>query len=136
MTRNEFCDLMAVAKERSGKTTNTISFDLRMQWTTLRKFEKGTNNSSMKKILEYLQVINAYIQIDKSVCINDYDNLVAWMINARKDRYSQRKLAEEIDVTYLTIANIERKATAMSLDIFLKIADVLGHQITIQNKSI
>lgn len=54
MNRTEFFNLLAAAKEKSGKSTNTVSFDLRMQWSTLRRFEKGGNNSNMKKIFGYM----------------------------------------------------------------------------------
>ena len=62
MNRTVFFNLLAIAKEKSGKSTNTVSFDLRMQWSTLRRFEKGNNNSNMQKIFDYLQVINSHIQ--------------------------------------------------------------------------
>lgn len=84
MNRTVFFNLLAIAKEKSGKSTNTVSFDLRMQWSTLRRFEKGNNNSNMQKIFDYLQVINSHIQIDKVVIYN-YENLLTWIIDARKN---------------------------------------------------
>ena len=133
MNRTEFFNLLAAAKEKSGKSTNTVSFDLRMQWSTLRRFEKGGNNSNMKKIFDYLQVINAYIQIGKVIIFN-YENLLAWLIDARKEHsLSQRALAKEIECAPSTIANIEREETIISIDTFLKIVDVLGYVIKIEN---
>lgn len=136
MNRIEFFNLLAVAKEKSGKSTNTVSFDLRMQWSTLRRFEKGGNNSNMKKIFDYLQVINAYIQIGK-VSIFNYENLLAWLIEARKiHSLSQRALAKEIECAPLTIANIERGETIISIDTFLKVVDALGYVINIEDNKI
>lgn len=133
MERQEFHNLMLAAKEASGKSTNTVSFDLRMQWSTLRRFEKGINNSNMKKVFEYLRVIDSCIVLNGSSKFSDYNRLIDWLIEYRSKQYSQRQLATQINVVYLTIANIERKATVMSLDTFLKIAEELGISINIQN---
>lgn len=135
MDRIEFCNLLVRAKEQSGKSTNTVSFDLRMQWSTLRRFEKGANNSNMKKVFEYMAVIDSCLHIvsdnsDKTIL--NYDDLINWIIKERKGKYTQRQLAEQIGCAYLTIANIERGATAVSVDTFLKIIDALGYTIKIE----
>ena len=133
MDRKEFCVLMAKAKQESGRGTSDISFDMKMLLPTLRRFEKGEHNFNLKKIMEYLQVINAHIQIDKNI-IADYENLLAWLVDIRKTHsLSQRALAKEIECAPLTIANIERKETIISIDTFLKIVDVLGCTINIEN---
>ena len=120
MDRKEFCVLMAKAKQESGRGTSDISFDMKMLLPTLRR-------------LEYLQVINAHIQIDKNI-IADYENLLAWLVDIRKTHsLSQRALAKEIECAPLTIANIERTETIISIDTFLKIVDVLGCTINIEN---
>ena len=67
MDRKEFCVLMAKAKQESGRGTSDISFDMKMLLPTLRRFEKGEHNFNLKKVMEYLQVINAHIQIDKNI---------------------------------------------------------------------
>lgn len=133
MDRKEFLNLMVAAKELSGKSTNTVSFDLRMQWSTLRRFEKGTNNSNMKKIFDYLRVIGFCLFLNNTEKLRNYDELVDWLVAFRTNKYSQRQLAEKIGVAYLTIANIERKATVMSLDTFLKIAEIGDVEIKILN---
>ena len=90
----------------------------------------------MKKIFDYLQVINAYIQIGK-VSIFNYENLLAWLIEARKiHSLSQRALAKEIECAPLTIANIERGETIISIDTFLKVVDALGYVINIEDNKI
>lgn len=133
MDRKTFFDLMVAAKEASGKSTNTVSFDLRMQWSTLRRFEKGTNNSNMKKIFDYLRVIDSCLLLNNTKKLHNYDELVDWLVTFRTNKYSQRQLADKIGVAYLTIANIERKATVMSLDTFLKITEIGDVEIKILN---
>lgn len=135
MNRIEFCTLLLKAKENSGKSTNTISFDLRMQWTTLRRLEKGEHNFNLKKVMEYLNVINSKLVLvlntKNDSCLN-YNDIVAWIKNARQDVFTQRQLANEIGSAHPTIANIERGTTVVSIDTFLKIVEVLGYELKIE----
>lgn len=133
MNRQEFHQLMANAKQKSGISTSVISFELKMLLPTLRRFEKGTNNSNMKKIFDYLRAIGFYLLLNNTEKLRNYDELVDWLVTFRANKYSQRQLAEKIGVAYLTIANIERKATVMSLDTFLKIAEIEEVEIKILN---
>lgn len=133
MDRIEFCNMLVAAKERSGKTTNTVSFDLRMQWTTLRRFEKGINNPSMNKVFEYLNVVNAALILDSKV-FTESKTLVEFIVNARTGKMSQRQLADAIGVSYVMVARVESGKSNLTLDVFLKIIDVLGYTVQIENK--
>lgn len=135
MNRLDFCALMAHAKQESGKTTSDISFSMKMLLPTLRRFEKGEHNFNLKKVMEYLSVLcmrMVLVSDTRSCQCVSYDEIVAWMKNARQGIVSQRQLAEQIGCAYLTIANIERGATAVSVDTFLKIIDALGYTIKIE----
>lgn len=133
MDRKEFCALMAKAKQESGIRISDISFNMKMLLPSLRRFEKGEHNFNFKKVMEYLQAINSHIQIDK-VTIANYESLLLWLVDVRKTHsLSQRALAKKIECAPLTIANVERKATIISIDTLLKIVDVLGYDIKIEN---
>lgn len=135
MDRLEFCNILAVAKENSGKTTSEISFAMKMLLPTLRRFEKGEHNFNVKKVMEYLNVINNQLVLisatNKDVC-RTYDEIVLWIKNTREGEFSQRKLAEAIQSSHITIANIERQISIISIDVFLKIVQVLGYEIKIE----
>lgn len=133
MDRIEFCNMLVAAKEHSGKTTNTVSFDLRMQWATLRRFEKGINNPSMNKVFEYLNVVNAALILDSKV-FTESKTLVEFIVNTRTGKMSQRQLANAIDVSYVMVARVESGKSNLTLDVFLKIIDVLGYTVQIENK--
>jgi len=55
------------------------------------------------------------------------------MVGRKAHSLSQRALAKKIECAPLTIANVERKATIISIDTLLKIVDVLGYDIKIEN---
>lgn len=136
MDRKEFFKLLEQAKINCGKTTTDISFDLRMQWSTLKRFENGTSNSNLKKVLDYLRVIGYKIVVtnDSNVYyISNYESLVNWIVYARKNIYSQRELADKINITPITIANVERKTNVISIDNFLKIVDALNWELNIES---
>ena len=66
--------------------------------------------------------------------MNDIESIAVWLKAARNGLYTQRSLAEAVGCTYPTIANIERGSNKITVDNFLKLADVLGYTIKIQPK--
>ena len=52
---------------------------------------------------------------------------------ARKNIYSQRELADKINITPITIANVERKTNVISIDNFLKIVNALDWELNIES---
>lgn len=136
MNRLDFCKLMEQAKIASGISASDISFSMRMLMPTLRRFEKGKHNFSLVKVMEYLQVLHAPLVIynEKSTTtVAEYSQLIEWVVSARKDSYSQRKLAEVIGVSYVMLARIESHKSSLSIDIFLRIVEVLGYNIKIKS---
>ena len=138
MNRAEFCEMMAQAKKESGVTTSELSFTLRMLVSTLRRLEKGTHNFSIEKAIEYLDVLNAELCLEKegrkSCGIKNYDSFIEWLANVRAGQYTQRSLATELGCSYVAVANIERKKSIISIDTFLKLMDVLGYTIKITSR--
>ncbi|MGN1218823.1 MAG: helix-turn-helix domain-containing protein [Phocaeicola sp.] len=136
MNRLDFCKLMEQAKTASGIPASEISFSMKMLMPTLRRFEKGEHNFSLVKVMEYLKVLHAQLVIynDKStVACTEYSQLIAWLVSARKDGYPQRKLAEVIGISYVMLARIESNKSSLSIDIFLKIIEVLGYSVNIKS---
>lgn len=133
MDRIEFCNMLVAAKERSGKSTNTVSFDLRMQWAVLRRFEKGVNNPSMNKVFDYLSVVNATLMLGTK-SFTDTKSLIAYLVKARTGKWTQRQLADVIGISYVMVARVESGKSNLTLDVFLKIAEVLGYTIKVENK--
>lgn len=136
MNRLDFCKLMEQAKMASGISTSKISFAMEMLLPALRRFERGVHNFSLVKVIEYLRVVHAKLVIynDKSsVDITEYNQLLDWVVSARQGRYSQRKLAEAIGISYATLAYVESHKSHLSIDILLKIIEVLGYNIKIKS---
>lgn len=135
MNRLDFCKLMEEAKIASGIPASEISFSMKMLMPTLRRFEKGEHNFSLVKVMEYLQVLHAQLVIynEKStVVVTEYSQLIEWLVSARKNRNTQRKLAEAIGISYVMLARVESNKSNLSIDVLLKILEVLGYSINIK----
>lgn len=135
MDRFEFCNLMEQAKLSSGVTSTEISFAMKMLFSTFRRFEKGKHNFSMTKALEYINALHAELVIYNDVTstsITEYSLLIEWLISARKKNYTQQQLADNISISRDMLIRIESQRSNISVDIFLKIIDVLGYKIDIQ----
>ena len=135
MNRLEFCNMMAIAKNNSDKTTSEITFAMKMLLPTLRRFEKGDHNFNVKKVMEYLDVINHQLVLRSETKIDvcrTYDDVILWIKNTREGKYSQRKLAEVTQSSHNSITYIERQISTISIDMFLKIVQALGYQIKIE----
>ena len=135
MNRLDFCKLMEQAKIASGIPASEISFSMKMLMPTLRRFEKGEHNFSLVKVMEYLQVLHAQLVIynEKStVVVTEYSQLIEWLVSARKNGYTQRKLAEAVGISYVMLARIESNKSSLSIDVYLKIIEVLGYSVNIE----
>lgn len=139
MNRLDFCKLMEQAKIASGIPASEISFSMKMLMPTLRRFEKGKHNFSLAKVMEYLKVLHAQLVIynEKStITVTEYGQLIKWLVSARKaNNYSQRKLAEAIGISCDMLSRVESNKSNLSIDVLLKILEVLGYNIEIKNKA-
>lgn len=135
MNRLDFCKLMEQAKIASGIPASEMSFSMKMLMPTLRRFEKGEHNFSLVKVMEYLQVLHAQLVIynEKStIVVTEYSQLIEWLVSARKNGYTQRKLAEAVGISYVMLARIESNKSSLSIDVYLKIIEVLGYSVNIK----
>lgn len=99
----------------------------------LRRFEKGVNNPSMKKIFDYLDVVNSVLAVNHKG-FSDANKLVEYLVKKRTGKFSQRQLATAIGISSTMVARIESGMSNLTLDVFLKIADVLDCTIKIRQK--
>lgn len=138
MDRQEFSQLLMNQREQQQCGKNELCRRIGVTFHQLQNIEQSKNNYNFKLIIKYLSGIQSQIcLINKSERKNimSYDDFVSWVIAARSISYSQRSFAQKIHVAALTIANIERKATVISVDTFLKIAEALEVEIKIEKCS-
>lgn len=118
-------------------STSYLSFTLKIQWYELRKFEQGAYNFNMKKAIEYLNILGCAICLQKypenMIVVFCYSDLLNWHLANRKLSYTKSSFAKEIGRSHVSILNIETGKCSMSVDTFLKIAEIFKFNISVAN---
>ena len=126
MNRIEFSQQLIVQRESAGIGKNELCRLTGFTFNQLQYLEKASNNYNINLVCTYLAAIKR-----KVIC--DFEGFADWMTSTRKLEYTQRALADKAGITYVTIANIESKKHIVRIDTLLKIVDVLGYTIKIEN---
>lgn len=137
MNRIEFSQMLVQARENANIGKNEMCRQTGFTFVQLQLLEVKPNNFSMDKAFHYLDCIGMALSIEKEndcSVLHDIPSIAAWLKDARKGTYTQRSLAEAVGCTYPTIANIERGSNKVTVDNFLKLADILGYTIKIESK--
>lgn len=137
MDRLEFCQQLVQARENVGVSKNEQCRRTGVAFKQLQLLESKPNNFAINKAIDYLTAIGCSLVISngkQAVSINYASDFSDWLKDARHGKFSQRALADAVGCVYPTIANIERGKTIVTIDTFLKIIDVLGYTVQIENK--
>ena len=133
MNRLNFCSMLEKAREKSGKTTSEMSYDLRMPPQNIRRIERGLFNFRMDRCLNYLNYIGYYIYITNNVedvAIEKYEDILEWF-SENKGKSSRPSIASDLGVDRSYIRLIENGQHKISVDLFLKLADMFSFDITL-----
>ena len=138
MNRTEFCEMLQAQRKQSGVLAKQICFAMNTMPTDIYRIEKGHSNTNLNKIIDFLKATNGAIELSNGnncFAINDYSSFIEWLINIRtSNNYTQRSLADAAGCSYAAIANTERQNNVLSIDVFLKLMDVLGYTIKITSR--
>ena len=137
MNREEFCKIITDIRKRSSIKMKDICFQMGVMPTAVYRLEKGSSNFEMGNMMSYIKALQHILVIENgqhSYRTNDAQELGSILALIRKEKkISQRVLAEKTGYVYSTIVKIESKKTVISIDTLLKIVDVLGYDIKIEN---
>lgn len=133
MDRAKFCKMLEIAKKYSGKTTSDISFDMRILPGNVRRIERGLFAFRMDRCLKYLEYIGYCIRLtsgDKVCDIRDYADIVSWFKNCGGGK-SRPSIASELNIDRSYVRLIENGDNCISIDKFLKFAEVCKYDVTL-----
>lgn len=133
MNRNELSQLCANTRQRKAISVYAVCKALNLNYNNLMRVETGEHSSKMTRIIDYLAAIGSYLHVEgeHSATFTQYDDLIHWLITARKDHYTQVTLAKKVNCSHITIAYAETRKTILTVDRFLLFADALGYKISI-----
>lgn len=135
MDRIEFCKLLIETRQNVGVGKNEMCRLTGFTFVQLQLLEDKPNNFAIKKAIDYLAALHYVIVLSRSrsaTQIKSVEQFGTWLKQKRKGAFSQRGLADAVGCSYPTIANIERNSNIPTIDVFLKLVDVLGYSIEIK----
>lgn len=134
MDRQEFSKILADYRVEKGIKVKELCFKLNYLPEDIRRIEKASHNYNLQKCLDYLDAIGAQMVLSttkKNVKIKKYKDILSFVVKQRDGVYSQRGLAEAIGCSRVMIAYYETERSVMTIDVLLKISDVLGFTLNI-----
>ena len=137
MDRNTFSALLTQCRENKNIGKNEMCRLTGFTFNQLQRIEKASNNFNMQLAFKYMEVVGASLYFEKDgvqYVMSNYEEYPQWLRTARSNMYSQRQLAKAAECAYSAITNVEIGKTTISIDLFLKIADVLGYFVKIEQK--
>lgn len=136
MDRNEFSFLLVAQREANNIGKNELCRSAEFTFLQLQRLESAGNNYNMGLVFRYLAVVNSNVCLQKGKkewCLTEYNQIPKWLAKARDGKFSLRKLAIAADCSYSAVTNVEHGKTVISVDLFLKLVEVLGYSIEIKS---
>lgn len=137
MTREDFSKQLRQYRELNNISLKDLCNALNALQNTVYRIEKGANNYSVEKALIYANTVNAVVVIThpnrKDIVLSSVETAINFLIMARGDT-SMYKVAKDNGYSQVGIANAENGATALSIDMLLKLTEYYGYGITIRAK--
>lgn len=133
MDRQIFSSMLVNAKKKSGKTTSDLVFDMRVLPTAIYRIEKAEFSFSMDKCFSYLKAVGYALQFSKGercTVVSNNEELVAWEREVR-GQISMSSFSEKIGHHRSYIRLVESESTIMSIDVVLKISEIMGQIISL-----
>ena len=138
MNRAEFCEMMAQARQSHSCSLYAIQKKMNLIFRDVKRIETGEHNFNLIKAIDFLAAFNSAVELsndNESFVINNYPSFVERLINIRtSNNHTLRSLADAAGCSYAAIANTERQRSVLSIDVFLKLMDVLGYTIKITSR--
>lgn len=142
MTREEFSARLKELRRESGETVKKVCVALDCLHTDLYRIDNAKFNYGLERALKYADAIsaNVCVAISNKQCIDTHhvvlhntQQIVDILTRARGDTtFSQ--VATDIGVVHSTVSRVEKGKCALTIDVFLKLADYYGMEVSIVPK--
>lgn len=128
MTRKEFGQQVMNIRQASGMKMMDICVELQVLPQAIYRVENGQFNSNIAFILQLLGVFGYSLKVGRYK-LNKNSHTGKWLKKVR-GKISQTEFGNTIGYRYQTIGMIETGQSTMSIDMFLKIADLFNYNIS------
>ena len=104
----------------------------------VNRLERALYNYNCNTWLAYMDAIGTIAQVSlgkKVMHINSTDDIVEFIKKVREEKeMSQREFGSKCNISHITVANIERGQTRVTIDVFLSILNAFGYELQILDK--
>jgi DNA-binding XRE family transcriptional regulator len=133
MDRKEFCEKLVETRNKANVTKYEINKNTGFPYHRLKVIEEDPDNFIISQAIRYLYGMRYMIVLNKpgykDFGIIDAKQFGDWLSQIRPKICSRYALAKQIGCGGSVLFNIENKKTIPSIDMFLKIIDILGCNI-------
>lgn len=135
MDRIEFCKKMFLLRKENNLVMRYITVNTGIDESQVRRMENGSSNFSLGRGILYLSALNYKIVISKDNIDKDItseDEAVSLFPEIReKEKMSYTSFGILLGVEGTHVKNIENKKRCLKIDIFLKMAEKFGYEVSI-----
>lgn len=140
MNRQQLGEVLKGHRVNNGVLLKRICAQMDTGESTIYRIEKGLYNFNCDMWIDYMNAIGtiALLSLGKKVVhINSIDDIVEFIKTLRtENEMSQREFGSKCNISHITVANIERGQTRVTIDVFLAIINAFGYELQILDKVI
>lgn len=140
MNRQELSSILKEHRNKNGVLIKRICAQMDAGANIINRLERALFNYNCNTWLSYMNAIGTIAQLSfgkKVVHINSTDDIVGFIKTLRNENeMSQREFGSKCNISHITVANIERGQTRVTIDVFLAIINAFGYELQILDKVI
>lgn len=138
MDRQELSSILREHRNKNGVLIKRICAQMDAGANIVNRLERALFNYNCNTWLAYMDAIGtiAQVSLEKKVMhINSTDDIVEFIKKVREEKeMSQREFGSKCNISHITVANIERGQTRVTIDVFLSILNAFGYELQILDK--
>lgn len=125
-------------RNKNGVLIKRICAQMDAGANIVNRLERALYNYNCNTWLAYMDAIGTIAQVSlgkKVMHINSTDDIVEFIKKVREEKeMSQREFGSKCNISHITVANIERGQTRVTIDVFLSILNAFGYELQILDK--
>lgn len=138
MDRQELSSILREHRNKNGVLIKRICAQMDAGANIVNRLERALYNYNCNTWLAYMDAIGTIAQVSlgkKVMNINSTDDIVEFIKKVREEKeMSQREFGSKCNISHITVANIERGQTRVTIDVFLSILNAFGYGLQILDK--
>lgn len=138
MDRQELSSILREHRNKNGVLIKRIGAQMDAGANIVNRLERALYNYNCNTWLAYMDAIGTIAQVSlgkKVMHINSTDDIVEFIKKVREEKeMSQREFGSKCNISHITVANIERGQTRVTIDVFLAILNAFGYELQILDK--